>query len=220
MEAATASIYNILGGIAIVVGAVWTVWRVLRTRQHFVCANVDVKASSWLVGPSERLVRVVLRIENVGNVKLKVALTEAWIQQVLPVEDRPIDDLRGLPEDLGVGGYVEDPDAAPDAEAPWREVAVRTIRYRRGEFPIEPGETDEDTFDFLVDPKIVLALVYGYLQTTSWRFPWHFVREDGRLAIRVKERLGWSRRRLVTLGRGPDETHQYHRGEEDHNKKA
>lgn len=104
------------------------------------------------------LLRVTLRIENTGRVLLQLVDARTDVYRVLPLDDDARDRLAR--------------DALLDAEsheAQWTCVDSHERRWPAGDVEIEPGESDELGFDFLVPSDVTVVSVYSYVSNANKR---------------------------------------------------
>jgi len=137
---------------AIVAAAYWFFQR----RQRHAWANLTHSIIHKRLSDETVLLHVCVTITNVGHVLLSLKRARAWVQQLLPVPEDILDTIeRG-----------EDPRPTGDTEIPWPSLDEREVKWEEGKFQIEPGESDEVSFDFLISPAETVT-VYTYLTNVS-----------------------------------------------------
>ena len=87
------------------------------------------------------------------------------------------------------------------AEGAWRIVAERRLVFSRRQFPIEPKESDEIRFEFVLDREVEAALVYGRIERYPRWYGWRIARVSFRLRIVRGEQLGWGKSVYCVLPR-------------------
>lgn len=147
---------NILQATAIVVP--WGVlgvsaWWFFKRRQRFPRANYTHRIEHWAVGSGKLLLRVVLVIENKGEVLLPIAEGCVRLYRVKPWPEELL-----LPVSRG-----EDPVHPGENEVDWPIICKRDLNLPYGPTEIEPGEMDEIPFDFVVDDTEQLVMVFSYV---------------------------------------------------------
>jgi hypothetical protein len=148
-ESWTSSAANLAQVAAIAVGGLWAYNRFIRERDEWPKATLEQRIQHRRLDGEHTLVRVWLKVENVGAVKMATDPVRTDVYQVLPVDrevTRAIDEGTLIPE----GGL----------EAQWPCIASRE---RTGAGEIEPAEADEFGFDFIVPTEIETAFVYSYI---------------------------------------------------------
>jgi len=149
------SLKSLFTVVAIVVGAIWTYRAFVRKRHKYPRAKLGQSISSWRFPDEKTLLRVCVRIENVGEVLLKLPAGEIWVQQMLPCPQEVKEKITG-------GG---DPVLRGEAQIQWPLVGERTLKERE----IEPGESDEVPAEFVIAPNIEQVLVYTHFKNASKR---------------------------------------------------
>ena len=196
LDTAASIAFNILAGVAIIVGGGWTLWKHIRERQYYSSANVGISAEHIETADGRLVVRAVLAIRNVGKTFMRIDRAFVWIQLVEPFEGTVLDSLASMDE------AVAD-EVSPIAEADWPLLAERTIEFGRGQMDIEPGEQDEIPFEFLLEGGTETVLLYGYVRNASKR---HHVtlKRWGPLwrPVREAQELGWSKSKYYHLRDG------------------
>lgn len=148
-----ASVATVIG---LVIAGVWT-WRLfVKQRLHYPRANVEHRVAHWRVG-DQVLLRVTVRLTNVGSVLLQVKGIKAVIEQLLP-----------LPDDVTAAlAEGRDPVAAGQSEILWDNIGERTCDFTENRREVEPGEIDECTFDFVLPGAVRKIQVYSHVQNLS-----------------------------------------------------
>ncbi len=138
--------------IALAVGGWWT-YRIFRQkRQKYPRANVTHSVQSWIVEANRCLIRVSVRIENVGDVLLRPSKGHAWLQNVRPWPNTVLDAARGRQELVG-------PNAT---EASWP--VVKQLSWENKAIEIEPGEVDHLYLDFVASGDLETVMIYTHLE--------------------------------------------------------
>lgn len=152
---ATASSVNV---IALIVGAAWGYLLFVRRRQKYPRANVEHRIAHWPAG--DRVVlHVIVRISNIGEVAIRLKSILARVQQLVPV---PHD----VSEAITAG---RDPVDANESEITWPLVGERACDWQEACREVEPGETEECHFDFVLPVELGMVEVYSYLRNVSKR---------------------------------------------------
>ena len=150
---------DFLTGVAIILGGIWTYILFIRTRQKFPRANIihDIKHLSL---PNDKtLLHIDIRLSNVGDVLLSLASGEVRVQQVLPLPD----ELANIIE------KGEDPVKDEEREIEWPLIGERSCSWKKDDFEVEPGESDNLLFDFIIEKEVKVVEVYSYFQNIKKR---------------------------------------------------
>jgi hypothetical protein len=168
-----------LTGVAIVVAGIWTYRLFVKQREPYPKANVEHRVAHWKLG-ERTVVRLTVRITNVSGVVLSLPILQARLQQLLPMSSGTIDELLALEVPTG------------ESEIPWPLLAERTCDWSDALREVEPGETEECHFDFLIASDVAAVMVYSYLKNHSKR---------GR-------EIGWNTTTVCSLRTGGLDGHQ------------
>jgi hypothetical protein len=147
---------NGLTAAAIIVGGVWTWLVFVRTRQRLPRVDFVCRVARFCIDETRVLFRVTLVVENKGVVLLSMERARVWLQRLKPWDLNEVAKISELPVEIRA-------ERAPSAEGEWPLVGERDIVFDKGQKEIEPGETDELSFDFVLEDPPEILLVYAYL---------------------------------------------------------
>lgn len=134
--------------VALCFGGYWTYKTFMGERANLPKANMSNGVTFIKVGPTGVVVRVTIAISNIGKSLLNLQSLKVQLYQVVPL----LDDVAEL-------------EGRDTQEFEWREMKQqRRMDWPKGDREIEPGESDEEHFDFLLDPCPDLIQVYSYLE--------------------------------------------------------
>jgi hypothetical protein len=144
--------------IAIGVGGAWSYLLFVRTRQKYPRAKLEHKITHRNIPDGKILLHVGVTISNEGDVLLSLISTQTRIQKVLPVADHILDSIK----------KGEDPVEEGKTEIEWPLIgSSRKSEWEEGQREIEPGESDELIYDFIIDSGIQTVEVYTYVKNAS-----------------------------------------------------
>ncbi len=165
--------------LAIVVGGTWSYLLFIRTRQKYPSANINQEITYRRITPDRIWIRVTVTLQNTGKVLLSLVSGLTWVQQVLPLDTEIREKIDKL----------EDPVLKHESQIRWPLAEpAKELLWKKGEHEIEPSETDQVYFDFIVDSEIRTIVVYTYFSNVK-----KFRRSS----------LGWQIIKVYDLG--PDE---------------
>lgn len=173
-SAATAST---LTAISLIAAAIGSYILFIRDRQRFPRANVTHRLFDWPAGDM-RMVRGVVRVENVGTVMIEVGNIRGVLTQILP-----------LPDDVAsaVASGV-DPVDKESTEVLWDTLGDRFKDFRKDACEIEPNEPEEFFFDFVIPLNVTKIQFYTHVQN----------------ARKWKRNVGWNTTTVYDIGDGRD----------------
>lgn len=145
--------------LAVVIAGIWTYILFLSKRQKYPRAITTHKIVRRSLGSRKYLLRVTVAIRNGGDVLLNLVSGEVRVHQILPIAPE-LEDLLGKGEDLIEKGRTH---------VDWPLLDSRGREWETGKFEIEPGETDEEHFDFILDNAIQTVEVYSYFKNEKKR---------------------------------------------------
>jgi hypothetical protein len=137
--------------LAIPIGGYWAYSRFVKRRQGWPSASTEHAVQVEQLSSSEKLVRLCVRIRNSGHVLLKCSKVTVWIQQVAPCSPENLEWIRGCLASSADGG----------TEAPWPMMMEEVSASLQQE--IEPGESDETYFDFMVPVGVRSIQIYSHI---------------------------------------------------------
>jgi hypothetical protein len=147
-------IQAVLTSLAILVGGSWSYLLFVRRRQRYPRANLKHEITHRTIGDGFVLLRVTATVTNNGEVLLSLACAETRVQQVVPA-----------PADLlGAAKKGKDPLAEGETEVEWPILFSRQSKWDKDEFQIEPGESDQILYDFVLKDDVTAVEVYTYLK--------------------------------------------------------
>jgi hypothetical protein len=136
-------------------------------REHVPHLNVEHRTSHHQAGAGHVLVRVTLQIENVGAAMAVIRTGKTWLQQMLPVPDNVLSTVRDGRDPVGEGGC--------EVDWPLATAVVRKFDWSADPCHIEPGETEDLHFDFIIPAHVRVVQVYSFLRNdlkageSGWR---------------------------------------------------
>jgi len=147
-------VQGIVTSAAIVIAGFWTYIVFVKRRQRYPRMKVQHEVEHWPVSADERLLRVVERISNIGEVLVPLESVTVRVQQVRPWRDDALGTVVAARERLGEGV----------AELDWPVLGEHKNKWRTGDQEIEPTETDEVLYDLVVDKAVESISVYTYVK--------------------------------------------------------
>lgn len=145
--------------LAIVIGGIWTYRLFVQHRQKFPRANISQRVTSWSLSPKDRLLHVAVSVENVGQTLIELAWGFVRVQQVLPLDE-------------AVGSHLacgDDPVQEGECEVLWPQLCERRCDWANAPREVEPGESDEYHFDFVIPESTQVVEVYTHFQNVTKR---------------------------------------------------
>jgi hypothetical protein len=179
-----------LTSTAILVGGIWF----LSARRHYPRADVNHEIWSWKTNADEKLVRVVIKVENRGEVLLQLGRTIVRLHQVLPVSEELSTQIRAVKSALpGEKSSLE-----------WRPYYEQITDWELLGGELEPGESDEISFHFVLPAEVETVMVFSFLgnkrkmrrpMPRGWVDWWRYVTDPD---VRKRE-FGWSKSSVHVL---------------------
>lgn len=129
---------------AVIVGGIWTYRIFVKKREEFPKADFKHEITHTAIDDDRKHLHVVVTVTNKGNVLLALVEGFVRIQRMVPWPNE-----------------VEIPDG--EREVPWPLLCQRNCNWNSEAIEIEPGESEELHFDFVVEhtEKVV---VYSYFK--------------------------------------------------------
>ncbi len=153
-----------VGGI--VAGGLWTWSLFIKKREKFPRADLSHSLTHRLLGNGYRLLHLDVKVSNTGEGLLSFVSGRAWVQQILPPPQELMEALR----------KSQDPIKKGDTQYLWPLLAARETDWQRAPIELEPGESNQIVYDFLVDREAETIEIYTYFknaQKTKREIGWH-----------------------------------------------
>jgi hypothetical protein len=140
---------------ALIIGGIWAWKGFIRNRLRFPSATLEHMITSW-TDENKTFLHVTVRISNTGNILIKLAKGKTWIEKLTPLPSKVKDSVRTGNMPIQTGKH----------EINWSLIAKHEL-MSSDRIEIEPKETDELHFDFVIDKKIMRALIYTHLENQT-----------------------------------------------------
>lgn len=162
--------------LALIVAGFWTYKLFVQKRQKYQRTAVKHRISHRALGNGTLLLVVEVLIANTGDVLVAIEAGETTVKQLVPASAK-------IARKYGDGS----------AELPvrhqatgWALIAHEPQEPGRRGIEIEPGNTDQTVYNFVVAADVRCVQVYSYvenIQKRSWRINWrrHRLERHGRL---------------------------------------
>ncbi|MGH2656211.1 MAG: hypothetical protein ACRDIZ_05870 [Actinomycetota bacterium] len=146
---------NVAQVFAFIVGGLWILGRYRKERQHLPRASMTHKIAHYRLPTKDVLLRLNILLKNPGSVVLEIESAIIRIQRVMP-----------LPQ--GIRQAIEKGDSLPEQQGQikWPSEKRLNLTWGRGEFEVEPGESDEVTREFILSGDLETVRVYSYFKNT------------------------------------------------------
>lgn len=163
--------------LAFVVGGVSAYLAFGRKREKFPRAKLVHGFEVIPIDGNSRVLRVRLEIENLGDTLLEIHSALNRVQQVFPLAD------------TNAGRFCPaSSDAEPEIQ--WPMIAERNATYPPSSREIEPKESDEQHFDYILGPEVEVVVIYSYVQNAQ---------KKRRLFSKAPKEIGWMKTETVHL---------------------
>ena len=158
---------SVLTLFAIIFGGIWSYLLFIRTRQKYPSANISQEITYRAISDDKLWLRVSVTLQNTGKVLLSLVYGQSWIQKVLPLDKATLEKVLS-------GQY---PARKGEVEIEWPLLSTQHVDWKKGDREIEPSESDQVHFDFILDSEVKTIVVYSYFRNAK--------------KIRRKGELGW-----------------------------
>ena len=152
--------------IAIIGGGLWF----LLTRQRKPRSLVSQKFEIFPLAGEKTLLRATISIENIGAVLISVKYIRVHLSQVLPQSEQ-------------VSAQIDEALIDKRREVDWPDIDTKESEWNGSDFEIEPGETDQVEFDFIISDGLKKVQIYSYIRNHKKWF----------------REIGWSKTSLYSL---------------------
>ncbi len=131
----------IISTLALIIGGFWTISLFRLRREKYPKAKVSHVIFSTKIGRKKRLLHINVKIENLGQVLIKINKGEIRILQIIPFE-----------------WSLVKPDQKTN-EIEWYQIGGNSNDIK---LELEPGESDELCYDFIIENNIKVIEVYTH----------------------------------------------------------
>lgn len=153
--------------MALILGGIWTYLLFVTKREKFPRAKISNSITILGMVNGQRIVRVTVLVENLGNVLLELVSGKVTVKSVKPAPPE-------WARHLACGKSLE---RTPELEYKWPTLESFPLGWEDGGYIIEPREDQGFNFDLLVDGSVRGIEVYSYIKDVSER----------------KRELGWNK---------------------------
>lgn len=143
--------------LALIVAGIWSYLLFIRQRQQFPRAEVSHRVSFFDLESNEVLVRITVAVKNVGAVLVRLVEGRVQIQQVRPTTLEFIERM-ATTDDLG---------AEDRLEFEWPTLGKMDCQWKEEPHEVEPTESDEFHFDFVISQGVRTIQVYSYFRNSK-----------------------------------------------------
>lgn len=140
--------------IALVIGGVWAYLLLIRKRVLQPRLEIDLSPRSTGGPQGCQILQISVVPRNLGDVVVKPRSLKLWVQQVSPIPAEILDTLADRDPNDQQG---------PD-EIAWPRIGTKDTRFKDGEFEIEPSESDELIYDFVLSDEVEEVQIYVYIE--------------------------------------------------------
>lgn len=132
---------------AIIVAGLWTYKLFIKGRQHFSRALIKNEINHFMLDKNRRLIRLVIEINNVGNIAIYPTKGHSSIQQIFPITHKALKEI----ESKSFMNGIDPP------EIDWDVLEEADFDLAQDESILEPEETMRIPMDFIIpgDAEII-----------------------------------------------------------------
>jgi hypothetical protein len=147
---------NVSEIIALIVGGFWTYQIFILKRGKHPRAKLEQQIMCWPLVNGKRAIRVIITIQNSGEILLKLSEGFTWIQQIEPLQAEFEGAIKCGNNFLKEG----------ETEIQWPLIGECNYS-KKGKMEIEPGEDDQIICDFVIDSSIKRVLIYSHIENET-----------------------------------------------------
>jgi hypothetical protein len=170
---------------AILVGGWWAYTKFIRQREEWPRVSIEQVVNRRVLSPQQTLIRVAVKAKNAGTVLVEVDDVRVDVYRVLPLTEE-------VRTSLADGTLIP----PQKTEIAWPCLETRHRTWEPREVSIEPGESDEFGFDFVVPAEVKTVFIYCYIRNVmhqereiGWQLTQFYDLEDGRASPERAEAL-------------------------------
>ncbi len=142
---------SIIQTIAIIIAGIWAYFRYIKKRENYTKAVVELEVEHFQLEDKKFLVRVKVKVNNIGSNLFEPSLCNVNIYQVLPITYKELKEMDNKRERVGDS----------DDTFNWPLLKERNIKLSDKELVIEPNETEEIWSDFIIENYAKVVQIYS-----------------------------------------------------------
>lgn len=164
--------------LAIVMGGLWTYLLFIRNRLDYPYAKIAHKVTHRVLNKEKTYLSVFVIIENAGKTAINIVSGIIYVRKVLPIDENISLLIDSAAESDLREANVENLFTDSGRQVAWPEIGYRSPEWKNEDLLIEPGESEEIQFDFIIDSNTETIEIITYFKNV------------------LSERRGW---KLTTL---------------------
>jgi len=141
--------------IAVIIGGFWAYLTFIRKREKYPSADIRHTIMNKRLDDNRMFLKVIVGVNNRGATVMNLDRRLVRIQQMIPWPTEALGKI--------------DHEVRKDTEVEWPLLGEVDLSGKEQEYEIEPGESDEFHFDFIIDSKIKSVVVYSYIRNHKKR---------------------------------------------------
>lgn len=164
-------VFAIIQSISVAVGVLGGGYWFFKQRQKYPRANLAHEISHKILPNNKILLQLQVKIINVGVVMISLNKCDIRVQKIVPLND---DMAELIKKDDSI--YIKEKDRL-DYEIHWPLLKDIEHECEDGLCEIEPNESEQFCYDFVIDSNVDTVSIYTYFINKS---------------VKGKKKLGWS----------------------------
>ena len=136
---------------AIVAGGIFAVFKLQLFRDFQPHLTITQEVSHRHIGDSYVHIAVTSTLHNTSRVKVELRKGLFRAQKIHPISDEEIEDL-----------YAQVFIHRKQKDFQWPTIEEATLTWKKNELVVEPGESHQETWEFVVSSEVQSLLVYEY----------------------------------------------------------
>jgi hypothetical protein len=140
--------------LAIVIGGVWTYMMFISRRQKYPRAKVNHRIMHKKIDDGKTFIRVVVEMRNEGDVLICLGRRLVRIKQILPLRESALKVIDTQKKRI----------KRKEAKGRWLILGEVDLSGEDARYEIEPGESDEFSFDFVISSEVKTIVVYSHFK--------------------------------------------------------
>ena len=143
--------------LAVILGGLWSLVLFQSRRQRLPRASIEHKVTCRLLPSGKILLPVCVFVSNQSEVLLMCGVMKIWIQSINPHDDdakKALQDWQNISEDNNEKDVFES----------WDIIALREHKWEKDKKVIEPGESHQFWFDFIIEPTVKTFRLYTHIR--------------------------------------------------------
>lgn len=153
--------------LAIIFGGIWTYTIFIKNRVDYPSAKIFQEITHWEIDKDHVCLSVIDSVTNTGKVVIRLNYCKVLVQQILPISNELKSSINRIDKDDIQNGIGESVFYDTESLIAWPKIGCRKIEWEKEKTVIEPGESEEFQYEFILYEPIQKVRVISYYRNSK-----------------------------------------------------